>query len=122
MPGLGFGCGIERLLLTLEALGKTPDDKIVPDVFVAHAEAEAEAVSHKLVYNLRALGVSAERDTTGRSLKAQMKYAGKIGARYSVVLGGNEISEGKITIKNMNDGETCECALSPDAIKAAIGG
>lgn len=122
MPGLGFGCGIERLLLTLEALGKTPDDKIVPDVFVAHAEAEAEAVSHKLVYDLRALGVSAERDTTGRSLKAQMKYAGKIGARYSVVLGGNEISEGKITIKNMNDGETCECALSPNAIKAAIGG
>ena len=122
MPGLGFGCGIERLLLTLEALGKTPDDKIVPDVFVAHAESAAEAVSHKLVYDLRALGVSAERDTTGRSLKAQMKYAGKIGARYSVVLGGNEIAEGKITLKNMNDGETCECALSPNAIKAAIGG
>ncbi|MBQ7119141.1 MAG: histidine--tRNA ligase [Oscillospiraceae bacterium] len=120
MPGLGFGCGIERLLLTLEALGKTPDGKLVPEVFVAHAEAQAESVAHKLVYDLRALGVWAERDTTGRSLKAQMKYAGKIGAKYSVVLGGNEISEGKINLKNMENGEISECELSADAIKANI--
>ena len=120
MPGLGFGCGIERLLLTLEALGKTPDDKIVPDVFVAYAEPAAESVSHKLVYDLRALGVSAERDTTGRSLKAQMKYAGKIGARYSVVLGGNEIAEGKVNLKNMETGESVSVALSAEDIKANI--
>ena len=120
MPGLGFGCGIERLLLTLEALGKTPDGKLVPEVFVAHAEAQAESVAHKLVYDLRALGVWVERDTTGRSLKAQMKYAGKIGAKYSVVLGGNEISEGKINLKNMENGEISECELSADAIKANI--
>lgn len=120
MPGLGFGCGIERLLLTLEALGKTPDGKLVPEVFVAHADAQAESVAHKLVYDLRALGVWAERDTTGRSLKAQMKYAGKIGAKYSVVLGGNEINEGKINLKNMENGEVSECELSADAIKANI--
>ena len=120
--GLGFGCGIERLLLTLEAEGKLPSDRLVPDVFIAHAEERAEIVSHKLVYDLRALGVSAERDTTGRSLKAQMKYAGKIGARFSVVIGGSEIDDNKIAIKNMESGETFECALSADEIKAKIGG
>ena len=120
--GLGFGCGIERLLLTLEAEGKLPSDRLVPDVFIAHAEERAEIISHKLVYDLRALGVSAERDTTGRSLKAQMKYAGKIGAKFSVVIGGSEIDDNKITIKNMESGETFECTLSADEIKAKIGG
>lgn len=120
--GLGFGCGIERLLLTLEAEGKLSSDRLVPDVFVAYAEERAESVSHSLVYELRSLGVSAERDTTGRSLKAQMKYAGKIGARYSAVIGGSEIDEGKITIKNMDSGEQIECELTADAIKASIGG
>ena len=120
--GLGFGCGIERLLLTLEAEGKLPSDRLVPDVFIAYAEERAESVSNSLVYELRALGVSAERDTTGRSLKAQMKYAGKIGARYSAVIGGSEIDNGKITLKNMDSGEQIECALTADAIKASIGG
>lgn len=120
--GLGFGCGIERLMLTLEAEGKLSNDRLVPDVFIAHADAESELFAHKLVYALRALGVSAERDTTGRSLKAQMKYAGKIGAKYSVVIGGNEISEGRITIKNMDSGEMQECALAASDIKAQIGG
>ncbi|MBQ2741599.1 MAG: histidine--tRNA ligase, partial [Oscillospiraceae bacterium] len=120
--GLGFGCGIERLLLTLEAEGKLPSDRLVPDVFIAYAEERAESVSNSLVYELRALSVSAERDTTGRSLKAQMKYAGKIGARYSAVIGGSEIDNGKITLKNMDSGEQTECALTADAIKASIGG
>ena len=120
--GLGFGCGMERLLLTLEAEGKLPSDRLVPDVFIAHAEERAEIVAHKLVYDLRALGVSAERDTTGRSLKAQMKYAGKIGAKFSVVIGGSEIDDNKITIKNMESGETFESALSAEEIKAKIGG
>ncbi len=120
--GLGFGCGIERLLLTLEAEGKLSSERLVPDVFIAYAEERAEGVSHSLVYELRSLGVSAERDTTGRSLKAQMKYAGKIGARYSAVIGGSEIDDGKITLKNMDSGEQVECALTADAIKASIGG
>ena len=51
-----------------------------------------------------------------------MKYAGKIGAKYSIVIGGNEIDEGEITIKNMESGETVTAALSAEAIKTAIGG
>ena len=115
--GLGFGCGIERLMLTLEAEGKLENDRLVPEIFIAHAEDRAEAVSHKLVYDLRKLGVWAERDTTGRSLKAQMKYAGKIGAKFSVVIGGSEIDENKVTVKNMESGECLESELSASAIK-----
>ncbi|MBR5543510.1 MAG: histidine--tRNA ligase [Oscillospiraceae bacterium] len=121
-PGLGFGCGIERLMLTLEAEGKLPGGRISPDIFVAYAEADAEIFSHKLVWELRALGVAAERDTTCRSLKAQMKYASKLGAKFCVVIGGNELSEGKANIKDMESGEMRECALSADEIKALIGG
>jgi len=51
-----------------------------------------------------------------------MKYAGKIGARYGAVIGGSEIDNGKITLKNMDSGEQIECALTADAIKASIGG
>ncbi len=119
-PGLGFGCGIERLMMTLEAEGKLENARIVPDIFVAYAESDCELFSHKLVYELRSLGVAAERDTTGRSLKAQMKYAGKIGAKYSVVIGGNELSSKKATVKNMESGETFECELSAEAIKEKI--
>ncbi len=116
MPGLGFGCGIERLMLTLEAEGRLPENAIVPDVFVAHMGDAAESAAHKLVYELRRLGISAERDTTGRSLKAQMKYADKTGARMSLVIGDDEISSGKVTVKNMADGTRLECALDARAI------
>ncbi len=122
VPGLGFGCGIERLMLTLEAEGNLKNERLVPKIFIAHADEEAERVSHKLVYELRALGVWAERDTTGRSLKAQMKYAGKCGAEFSAVIGGNEIESGSITIKNMDSGETSECEISASAIKNNIEG
>ncbi len=115
-PGLGFGCGIERLMLTLEAAGKLPNDALVPDIFIAYADPDAEALSHKLVYELRRLGISAERDTTGRSLKAQMKYASKLGAVRSLVIGGDEISSKKAVIKNMESGERTECALSAEDI------
>ncbi|MBQ5777261.1 MAG: histidine--tRNA ligase [Oscillospiraceae bacterium] len=122
VPGLGFGCGIERLMLVLEAEGKLENEKLVPEIFVAFAEEAAEKVSHKLVYELRSLGVWAERDTTGRSLKAQMKYAGKSGAKFSAVIGGNELESGKITLKNMENGETSECEMTADAIKNIIKG
>ncbi len=116
MPGLGFGCGIERLMLTLEAVGTVPKNDVVPDVFIAHMGEAAEKAAHKLVYELRTLGISAERDTTGRSLKAQMKYADKTGAKKSLVIGDDELSSGRVTVKNMADGERKECELSARAI------
>ncbi len=122
VPGLGFGCGIERLMLTLEAEGKLEADRLVPQIFIAHADSDAEMISHRLVYELRRLSVWAERDTSGRSLKAQMKFAGKCGAKFSAVIGGSEIESGRVTLKNMESGETSECELSAAAIKNYIEG
>ncbi|MBR2723804.1 MAG: hypothetical protein IKB77_05665 [Lentisphaeria bacterium] len=66
----------------------------------------------RIVSDLRANGVSAQTDVVGRSLKAQMKFADKIGAKYTMVLGDNEIAEGKAKIKNMNTGEANETELA----------
>ena len=65
----------------------------------------------KLVYRLRKQGISAERDYLERSVKAQMKYANKIGAKYTVVLGDDEIERGTAAVKNMETGESEEISL-----------
>ena len=65
----------------------------------------------KLVYELRKQGISAERDYLERSVKAQMKYANKIGAKYTVVLGDDEIERGAAAVKNMETGESEEISL-----------
>ena len=115
-PGLGFGCGIERLLLVLEANGTELDSEITPDIFIAGMGAAAELKAAELTAALRRMGIAAERDTTGRSLKAQMKYADKLGAKLSLVIGDDELASGSVTVKNMADGERRECALTAEAI------
>jgi histidyl-tRNA synthetase len=112
MPGIGFGSGMERLLLVMEASGAFFPENPGCDLFVAYIGDEASRFSLKLTHELRLLGVSAERDTTGRSLKAQMKYADRIGAKRCVVIGGEELSSGVSPIKNMATGETAPCRVS----------
>ncbi len=111
-PGIGFALGVERLLMEMEAEGiKMPEDEGV-DIFIAHMGDLAAAEAEKIAYTLRANGVSVSSELLGRSVKAQMKYADKIGARYSVVLGDNEIETGKASIKDMVKGEQTEVMLS----------
>ena len=100
-PGIGFGLGLERLLLSLEAQGVEIPKRNVPDIFVCELGDKARAFVMKLVLDLREAGIAAERDCMGRSLKAQMKFANKIGAKYTVALGDNEIDSGKCMLKNM---------------------
>ena len=69
-----------------------------------------------LVSSLREEGFSAECDIVGRSVKAQMKYADKIGARYSMILGDNELAENQAKLKNMQTGETVDISLDEDAL------
>lgn len=71
----------------------------------------AAVAAQKLVYELRSAGISAEFDHMSRSLKAQMKYADKLGAVYTAVLGDNEIESGIVKIKKMENGEQSEVAL-----------
>ena len=108
-PGMGFATGIERIILVLKALNiKVPNDT-VPSVYVASIGCDEDAMA--LTYKLRKAGINAECDTAGRSLKAQMKNADRLGARYSVVLGEDEISAGSATFKNMADKTTAQLKL-----------
>lgn len=111
-PSVGFGMGIERLILTLEATGKMPAPNDCVDMFLGYAGEELKYAALKIVNDLRKSGISADTEFTGRSVKAQMKYAGKIGARFTAILGADEIESGIINIKNMTDGSVNAVAIS----------
>lgn len=108
IPGVGFGLGKERLLILMEQNDIIVDDLNVPDISVSFIGDKARLYALDLVHKLRACGVSAIIDTLNRNLKGQMKYANKLNARYSVVIGENEIEKGIVTLKNMNSGEQKE--------------
>ena len=110
-PAIGFGLGIERLLLRLEETGAVIPEPENVDLYVAPLGEKASLYVQKLVYNLRKKGIKAETDHMGRGLRAQMKYADKIGCRYSLVLGDNEIDTGVASVKNMTDGTKTDIKL-----------
>ena len=89
-----------------------------PDIYVA-AMGESEAVI-SLTHALRRKGIHAMCDLDSKSLKAQMKNADRMGAKYSVVIGGDEISAGKVKIKNMESGDTAEISLTAEDITLYI--
>jgi len=103
IPGIGFALGIERVLAALEAEGisrKAPD---VPDIFVATAGVpEAEAL--KVTMQLREAGLAVDKDYLGRSLKAQLKFAGRKGIKYVIILGDEELKNGQATVRDMQAG------------------
>lgn len=105
MPGVGFGLGKERLLLLMEAMGADLGADERPQIFLAWIGDEAKAYSVKLLHELRNAGIRAEIDTRERNLKGQMKYANKLGAAYTVVIGDYEAASGELTLKNMETSE-----------------
>lgn len=109
--GIGFAAGLERLILILKKEDGFKNKESVPDLFVGAIGNEAQSFAQRLIYNLRNLGIRAEQDLLERSVKAQMKYADKIRAAYSVVIGEDEIAKEKACFKNMTTGEQTECAL-----------
>jgi histidyl-tRNA synthetase len=119
-PGVGFGMGMERILMVLEEEGRAQNWAGRPrlDVFVVTLGDAAKAAGLKLVYDLRAAGLSADLDYLGRSMKAQMKYAGKQEAPWVVILGENEVQAGKAVVKRMETGEQVEVELN--AVVSAV--
>ena len=115
LPALGFALGIERLLLTLDAQGIEIPAPAPCDLYIAAMGDDASRRAFSLCSALRRAGVHAEFDVVGRGLKAQMKYANKIGAAYSMVLGDNELAENAAALKNMSNGEQTSVPLTPDA-------
>lgn len=115
-PGLGFGSGLERLLIVMEHQGIEIPKPRACEVFIATAGDETRLTAIKLVHALRSVGVAAELDSTGRSLKAQMKYADRLSAKYSIVLGTDELKSGRASMKNMQTGEKIEVGLNTGEI------
>lgn len=111
-PAVGFGLGIERLLMVMEAEGaKIPADA-VPKIYFCDMGGETRMLAQSLAARLRAKGIWAEHDLMGRGLKAQMKYANKLGAEYTAVIGETELTEGKGKLKRMSDGIETEVAYA----------
>ena len=111
IPALGFGMGIERLMLLLEAQGIELPKEDPMALYLATAGDAASLKAAQIVHDLRAEGVSCGFDTVGRSIKAQMKYANKVGADFTAVLGDNELETGKVRLKYMETGEETEVDL-----------
>ena len=101
IPGVGFGLGSERLLLLMEANDAHFPEPDKLDVFIAVMGDAAKAYGLKLCRELRAKGLSAEMDTLARNIKNQFKYANRLNAKYTVVLGDNEMAEGVAAVKDM---------------------
>lgn len=110
-PAVGFGLGLERLLLVLENTNSLKAEKEIMDVYVAPIGEKAQETARKLVMSLRGKGVKAETDIMDRGVKAQMKYADRIGAQSVIVIGDEEIEKGVVNIKTMSDGSVRECAI-----------
>lgn len=110
-PACGFGLGLERLMLLMDTQKTEFPERKKCDLYIASMGAEANIKASALATDLRNEGLSAQFDTVGRSVKAQMKYADKIGALYTVVLGDSELESGKAVLKNMSDGTQTEIEL-----------
>lgn len=108
-PAVGFGMGLERLLLTIENNGIELENNEVPDLFVCSMG--EKAFVEKLIYSLRENGVSVIGDYGERSLKAQMKSADRSGARYSMVIGEDEVKAGLGKLKNMKTAEVISASF-----------
>lgn len=107
-PGIGFAIGLERVLLALEKSGNNLAGSRRLDCYVAALGSAAKLIAMKTAVQLREAGIAVDLDFHDRSLKAQMKQAGKLGARCVVMIGDNEITSGKYIIKDMDEGSQME--------------
>ena len=101
IPGMGFAAGMERVLLTVEEEGIQLPVKQDIDVYVAPLGDAAKDVCFKLTHSLRANGLTTETDYLSKSMKAQMKAADKARARYTVIIGDDELANGQAVVRNM---------------------
>ncbi len=111
-PSLGFAMGIERLMMVLKARNAELPPAKTCDLFIAPLGEKAVIEASRLVSEVRNEGYKAGTDLCGRGLKAQMKYANKIGAKFTLVLGDTEVETGKARLKNMEKGSETEIELS----------
>ncbi len=115
-PGIGFALGVERVVLLLddEGFGSRPD------LFIAFHGEPAGNEAFRLMSRLQRMGVSVEIDYEGKSLKSQMRRADKFKARYTLIIGEDELTKGAAAIKEMDRGIQGEVALDPERIAEVV--
>ncbi|WP_070000871.1 histidine--tRNA ligase [Cellulosilyticum sp. I15G10I2] len=121
-PAVGFGAGMERLLLVREAENKDAVSPTYRDIFIGYRGETAMVEAFKMVNHLRQAGISAESDHLQRSIKAQMKYANKISAKFSAIIGESELEEKSVQVKNMATGEAITVSFDQlaDSVKKML--
>ena len=111
LSGIGFGMGITRVILALHAQGIADPTPAVPRLYIAALGDEASVAASVITERLRRTGAFVECDLVGRSLKAQMKYANKIGADYTLILGDNELATRRASLRDMKNSTQTEVDL-----------
>ena len=119
IPAVGFGMGIERILYFLEKEGVSLGEMPHPKLYVGIMGDEVKAKAFEIVTKLRNKGIIVETDYLDRSVKAQMKYANKLGVDYTVIIGQNEAGSGLVKLKNMETGDETEVKLEELEVKLA---
>lgn len=117
-PGIGFGMGVERMIMVQDLRSIAPQAPALYDVFVVTMGDDARTEGIRLVAELRAAGLKADIDHAARSMKAQFKYANKVGVGKVVVIAGDELAKGVVKLRNMAD--STETEISRDAIVAKL--
>lgn len=108
IPGVGFGLGIERLLLVMESNCVVIPEPEVPELFIAVIGDTAKAYGLKLARDLRAKGHGVQMDSLMRNIKGQLKYSDRLNAKYTAVIGDDELAKNRMNIKNMATGQQIE--------------
>ncbi|NLZ49602.1 MAG: histidine--tRNA ligase [Clostridiales bacterium] len=123
MPAVGFGMGLERLIMTLEAAGIEIPKPDQIQLYIGSMGEKASYQALKMAFELRKRGIKCDCDHMGRSVKAQMKYANKLGTRYSLILGEDELEKKVARLKKMEDGSTTDTNIEDyDALVEIING
>jgi histidyl-tRNA synthetase len=110
-PGVGFGSGIERQLVILEALNALPAVKSGTDAYIVTIGDQARTIGLRLLNQLRNAGISADTDYSGKSVKAQMKMADKANSMLTIIIGDDELAQGIVKIRNMGTNEESTAAI-----------
>jgi histidyl-tRNA synthetase len=118
-PGVGFGSGLERLLIALQAQQASLADPRPSLVWLAAHGSAAREAAWRLLFELRAAGISADMDLSDRSIKAQFKIADREAAGYCIVMGDDELAAGQVTLKELSSGR--QSSVGRDEIVAHLG-
>lgn len=119
-PALGFGLGFDRIMLALNEMCAEFPVEPKCELYIASMGENAQLKAFQMVNELHKCGVAADCDLCARGLKAQMKYADKIKAKYTIVLGDNEIEAGKAELKNMKTGEKKKISIGEDFVDSYL--